>query len=123
MNMKLLICAIVLSLILLGLFFCYGWKDDVREIDAQAAKKRLWILIAACNEIWMFLYQRPHPGLDRMNVAEIQNVFDGILLSLSREDALRLYASVKQKSAQNADKLHNRACILIMQELSCRFGC
>lgn len=123
MNMKLLICAAMLILILLGLFFCHGRKDDIGDIDTQAAKKRLRILIAACNEIWMFLYQRSHPGLDRMNVAEIQNVFDGILLSLSREDALRLYASVKQKSVQNADELHNSAYALIMQELSRRFGC
>lgn len=121
--MKLLICAAVLILILLGLFFCYRRKNDTGVIDAQAAKSRFLILAAACNEIWMFLYQCPRPGLNQMNGVEIQNAFDGILLSLSREDALRLYASVKQKSVQNADELHNSAYALIMQELSRRFGC
>ncbi len=123
MNMKLLICAAVLILILLGLFFCHGRKNDAEAIDAQAAKGRFLILAAACNEIWMFLYHCPRPCLDRMNNVEIQNAFDGILLSLSREDALCLYASVKQKSLQNADEPYNSAYALIMQELSRRFGC
>ncbi len=114
--MKLLICAAVLILILLGLFFCHGRKNE-------AAKSRFLILAAACNEIWMFLYHCPRPCLDRMNNVEIQNAFDGILLSLSREDALCLYASVKQKSLQNADEPYNSAYALIMQELSRRFGC
>lgn len=123
MNMKLLICAVVLILILIELFFCHRRKNDAEDIDAQTAKSYLWILTAACNEIWMFLYQRPRPDLNWMNIVEIQNVFDGILLSLSPEEALRLYESVWQKLTRSNDEMQNRAYALIMQELSRRFGC
>lgn len=86
-------------------------------------KNDLRIIAAACNEIWMFFYCRPYPGLDELDAAELRNVLEGALLAITREDAFGLYGHLKEKLKQSDDALQSEACALIIRELSRHFGC
>lgn len=86
-------------------------------------KNGLRIIAAACDEIWMFFYRRPYPGLNELDAAELRNVFEGALLAITREDACGLYGHLKEKLKQSGDALQSEACALIIRELNRRFGC
>ena len=124
MNEKLWICVLAGLVFLVILFLRASRSGTSTEKQTPADEKNgLRIIAAACDEIWMFFYRRPYPGLNELDAAELRNVFEGALLAITREDACGLYGHLKEKLKQSGDALQSEACALIIRELSRRFGC
>ena len=124
MNEKLWICVLAGLVFLVILFLRASRSGTSTEKQTPADEKNgLRIIAAACDEIWMFFYRRPYPGLNELDAAELRNVFEGALLAITREDACGLYGHLKEKLKQSGDALQSEACALVIRELSRRFGC
>lgn len=124
MNEKLWTCVLAGLVFLVILFLRASLRGSSTAKRTPADERNaLRVVAAACNEIWMFFYRRPYPGLDELDAAELRNVFEGALLAVTREDAFCLYGHLKEKLKQCDDALQSEACALIIRELSRRFGC
>ena len=68
MNEKLWICVLAGLVFLVILFLRASRSGTSTEKQTPTDEKNgLRIIAAACDEIWMFLYRRPYPGLNELD--------------------------------------------------------
>lgn len=73
--------------------------DQLCEFGYQRQKddeQMRFVYAIACHQMWMHLYEKPHPMVRkfRKDLAKMKDLFSGIVLSLSRDEAISIAKAV-----------------------------